>query len=206
MADGVRLIHDQAQDGNHMVDHTEDSDVFTVDNLAGYDAVIWLQVSGDVLDEAGRVAFAGYLRNGGGFAAIHGPADAEWSWPEYEDIVGARFQYHPADGNQKADVVVEAEDPSTAHLPNPWQWADEWYVFKRNPRGHKEILLRVDESTYDTDAESMGEDHPVTWRGRYGKGRTWYTSLGHHAESYADPAFREHLRGGIASVLRAADR
>lgn len=199
--DGVRLITDQAYEDGNTLDHSEDSTLFTLENLARYDAVIWLQVTGNVLDEAGRRAFSAYLNAGGGFAGIHVTADAERSWPAYEDIVGARFAHHPRSPNQLASLAVEAAHPSTDHLSNPWLWADEWYAFERNPRGCKEVVLSVDETTYDPEFSHMGDDHPISWWGQWGKGRTWYTSLGHHSIAYSNPVFRAHIRGGVASVL-----
>lgn len=200
---GIELIQSSARDSGIGVDHTEDEADFGADNLNRYAAVVWLQVSGDVLDEAGRQAFDDYLRGGGGFAGVHGAADAEWTWPAYEDIMGARFLYHPLQQQfQAARVITELDDPATTPIPQPWNWRDEWYAFKRSPRGPFEILLRIDESSYDPEDKPMGGDHPVSWRGRYGDGRTWYTALGHTIESYSDPTFRAHLWGGIQSVLR----
>jgi uncharacterized protein len=203
LVEGVELVQACASNSGVTVDQTEDETDFNSANLDRYDAVVWLQVSGDVLDAAGRDAFDAYLRAGGGYAGIHGAADAEWSWPTYESIVGARFAFHPMRHHlQTARVITELSDPSTAHLPPSWNWGEEWYSFKRNPRGEFEILLRIDESSYDPEDKPMGDDHPVSWRGRHGEGRTWYTSLGHQAASYADPVFRDHIWGGIKSVMR----
>ncbi|HWH99985.1 MAG TPA: ThuA domain-containing protein [Propionibacteriaceae bacterium] len=201
--EGVDLVQACARDNGVTVDHTENESAFNAPNLNRYDAVVWLQVLGDVLDGPGRSAFEAYLRAGGGYAGIHGASVAEPSWPSYESIVGARFVFHPMDHQfQTALVITELHDPSTAHLPQSWTWLDEWYSFERNPRGESEILLRIDESSYDPEDQPMGDDHPVSWRGRHGQGRTWYTALGHLAESYADPVFRNHIWGGITSVLR----
>lgn len=203
ITDGVELVLSSASGDDVVVDHTEDEAAFESSDLNQYDAIIWLQVSGDVLSEAGRLAFDNYLRAGGGFAGIHGAADAEWSWPAYESIVGARFLFHPLERvTETATVIAEASDLSTDHIPQPWAWQEEWYAFKRNPRGEFTILLRIDESTYHPETEPMGDDHPVSWRGRYGQGHTWYTALGHAVESYSDPIFREHIWGGIKSVMR----
>lgn len=64
------------------------------------------------------------------------------------------------------------------------------------------ILLRIDENSYDPEDEPMAEVHPISWRGTYGNGRTWYSALGHWAQAYEDQAFRDHLWGGVLSVLR----
>ena len=43
----------------------------------------------------------------------------------------------------------------------------------------------------------MGKDHPIAWCRRLGKGRIWYTALGHTAASFTEPLFLQHLLGGI---------
>lgn len=201
IGDGVSLITECAENAGVGVDHTEDAGVFTIEHLREYAATVWLQVSGDVLTDAGRSAFHDYVRGGGGFAGIHGAAFAELSSPEYEEIVGARFAYHPENGCQTAVLHKEGHHASIEAVPDPWIWDEEWYAFERNPRGTCTILLRVDESTYDPERVSMGADHPIAWCGTYGLGKTWYTSLGHHAAAYTEPPFREHLWNGITSVL-----
>lgn len=201
IAAGIEMIGRSARD--HGVEMTATEDPAALDDLAGLDAVVWLQVSGDVLGPSQRAAFARFLRGGGGFAGVHGASDAERSWPEYEDIVGARFLYHPHDQAQAADVLVaDKEHPSARHLPARWNWTEEWYVFDRNPRGRVDVVLTVDEQTYDAEEHAMGPDHPVSWQGRFGAGRTWYSALGHHPEAYEDSDFAAHVWGGISGVLR----
>jgi type 1 glutamine amidotransferase len=198
---GIALIQQAAAADGVEVVATEDNAAFEAPALAGFDAAVWLQVSGDVLTDPQREAFGAFLRAGGGFAGIHGASDAERSWPDYEDIVGARFLYHPKLQAQTADLWAEATHPCTAGLPEPWRWTEEWYTFERNPRGLVEVLLKVDEQTYDVQEQCMGADHPICWAGHFGAGRTWYTALGHHRESYADPVFARHIWGGITSVV-----
>lgn len=55
----------------------------------------------------------------------------------------------------------------------------------------------MDETSYDPGPGGMGEDHPVAWFRPVDEGRAWYTNLGHRSETYAEPAFRDHLLGGI---------
>jgi type 1 glutamine amidotransferase len=202
---GAEALRELAAEAGVELDHSEDGDVFTEQNLARYSAVVWLDVSGDVLDGEQRTALAGFLRGGGGFAGIHSASDGEWSWPEFEEIIGARFLSHPNDDLQLQTAQLRVRDathPSTRGLPDPWSWTDEWYVFTTNPSDRVEVLLEVDESTYDVDGVPMGERHPISWRSSFGEGRTWYTALGHRDEYFADPSYRAHLWGGIDSVLR----
>ena len=202
---GVAALRALAVESGWELDHSEDGAAFTEQNLAQYAATVWLDASGDVLDAGQRSALAAYLRGGGGFAGIHSASDAEWNWPEFEHIVGARFLSHPNEELQFQEArldVTDASHPSTRELPDPWLWTDEWYVFTSNPSERVEVLLEVDESTYDTDGVPMGPRHPISWHSTFGAGRTWYTALGHRPETFADAHFRAHLAGGIASVLR----
>lgn len=206
IARGVELIRTESALLDVEVLHTEDSSVFAADSIKLFDAAVWLHVSGDVLADEERNAFGEYLQGGGGFAGIHGTADAEYGWSDYSQIVGARFLYHPQDQSQRASIRIENhEHASTVDLPEPWDWADEWYSFQENPRPHVNVLLRVDESTYDPQEHPMGEDHPLSWSGNYGAGRTWYTSLGHHPGTYSDRNFISHVWGGVRSVIPALD-
>lgn len=198
--DGVRAVSALAEADGLSVHHTEDHRVFTPEELRGYELVVWLSTSGEVLEPAGRAALAAWLAAGGGFAGIHAASTSEYGWPDYEDIVGAWFDRHP-DVQTGTIHVEDREHPSTAALPATWTHCDEWYDFRRNPRGRVHVLATVDESTYE--GGGMGADHPVAWCGRYGQGRTWYTSLGHASETYDDELFLAHVQGGLRSVRRA---
>lgn len=179
-------------------DHTEDAAVISDDGLAPYTLLVWLSVTGDVLDDERRAAFSGWLSAGGAWAGVHGASVAEPSWPEFERLAGAVFTDHPE--IQPATVLVaDASHPSTEELPPAWEHVDEWYNFRHRPAIDRTVLLTVDEATYR--GGTMGEDHPISWCGPYGRGRTWYTALGHAPEAYDDPLVVSHLRGGLRSLL-----
>jgi len=194
---GVRAVAALAEDDGLIVHHTEDPAVFTAEELRGYAVVVWLSTSGDVLDEAQRAAFGKWLRDGGAFAGIHGATTAEPGWPEFERIVGAVFASHPE--IQPGTVHVEdPTHPSTTAIRSPWEHTDEWYDFRSDPRGRVQVLLTVDEASYS--GGHMGQGHPIAWCHRYGKGRCWYTALGHRVETYEDEVCLAHLRGGLRSL------
>src|SRR5690606_33127105 len=107
---------------------------------------------------------------------------------------------HPA--IQTATLIRgSAGDASTAHLPAQFDFTDEWYNFRENPRPGATVLLRLDESTYKPGDGAMGDDHPISWKREVGLGRAWYTGLGHRPETYADARFVGHLAGGVDWVL-----
>jgi type 1 glutamine amidotransferase len=164
-------------------------------SLDGYDAVVFLSTSGEVLDEPGRVALLDHIAGGGGFLGVHSAACTEYEWPAYGELLGARFAGHPP--MQPAVLTVDRSHPATAHLPRQWHRTDEWYDFRTPPRDVT-VLATVDEATYT--GGGMGADHPLVWYRRHGRGRSFYTALGHATEAYDDPVFRAHLLGALGWV------
>ncbi|MFF9378058.1 ThuA domain-containing protein [Streptomyces griseoluteus] len=199
--DGVAAVQQLGATDGLTVDATEDAGAFTTRNLRRYDAVVFLSTTGDVLDAAQQRAFEGYIRQGGGYVGVHAAADTEYDWPFYGGLAGAWFASHPA--IQPATVVVEDHaHPSTAALPARWERTDEWYNYRSNPRARAHVLASLDESSYS--GGTMSGDHPIAWCQSYQGGRAFYTGGGHTRESYADPAFRAHLRGGLRWATGAA--
>ncbi|PFG40131.1 uncharacterized protein DUF1349 [Georgenia soli] len=202
--DGVEAIRQLGDEHGFSVEHTEDPTSFTTENLQDFDVVVWLSTTGDVLNADQQAAFEQYIQNGGGYAGIHAASDTEYGWEWYGDLVGAYFSGHPQ--NQDATVVVEdPAHPSTAHLEARWDRYDEWYSFRDNPRGDVHVLASLDEESYDPGSHAMGEDHPIAWCQEFDGGRAWYTGGGHTSESFAEPAFLEHLLGGLQTAAGVVD-
>lgn len=195
-------------------------DIFITDNAASHNAadlqrfaaVVWNNVSGDVLTEQQRADFRAWLEAGGGWLGIHGSGgDPSYQWPWYpQTLIGAQFVGHTMNPQfQDADVLV-AEPPAdvTAHLPARWRIAnEEWYAFDSSPRAKGyEILLVMDESSYSTSGKSffgtdrMEGEHPIAWRHQVGEGRVFYSAIGHQAATYSIPAYREFLARGLEWV------
>lgn len=177
------------------VDATEDGAEFNDASLARYDVVVFLATTGDVLSDDQQAAFERYIRAGNGYVGIHSASDTEHAWPWYGELVGAYFKGHPE--IQDATYAVEDRShPSTSHLPERWTRTDEHYNFKSNPRANVNVLMSLDESSYDVGDGAMG-DHPIAWYHEHDGGRAFYTGLGHVLESYDDPLVQQHLQGGI---------
>ncbi|WP_052852745.1 ThuA domain-containing protein [Streptomyces avicenniae] len=196
---GVTAFAELAAEHGIDVTATEDPDVLTA-RLPGSAAVVFLSTSGAVLTDAGRDALRTHLADGGGFVGVHAASTTEYDWPWFGgELVGAVFDGHPP--IQEGTVVVEDRDhPATAHLDGRWDVTDEWYNFTANPRARVRVLASADESTYE--GGTMGADHPLVWCHETGGGRSFYTALGHRAESYAEPVFRRHLLGGLLWAAR----
>jgi type 1 glutamine amidotransferase len=197
--DGVRLLRDIAGEKGWSMDHTEDAAAFMTENLARYAAVVWLNTSGNILDEAQKAAFQAYIEGGGGYVGIHAASDTEYEWPWYAEMIGAHFLGHPE--IQPAAIDVERHNhPATEMLPPRWERTDEWYNFRRNPRQRDgiRVLMTLDESTYSPGEGAMGRDHPIAWYRKMGDGRVFYTALGHTRGTYVEPLFQAHIAGALA--------
>jgi hypothetical protein len=212
---GVALIESIAKESGWSVFHTESGAAFTPEHLARFAVVVWHQVSGDVLDDAQKAALKSWLENGGGWVGIHGAGgDGSYVWQWYvNDLVGAQFIGHPMGPQfQEAKLVVEDRShPATAQLPESFVHDEEWYSFDQSVRGKGyRVLATVDESTYQPRLRflgqekdlRMGADHPVVWSHCVGRGRTFYSALGHQAKSYQEPEMKSLLAGAIAWAAR----
>jgi type 1 glutamine amidotransferase len=174
---------------------TDKGGAINTKTLNQFDAVIWNNISGDVLSLSQRKALQNYLKNGGGFVAVHGSAgDPVYFWDWYPDkLIGARFKGHPMNPQfQEARVVVNTAHPLAKAVPSEWRMTDEWYSFRTNPRAvGANVLLTLDESTYKPEGMGqdlkMGEDHPIAWTNCIGTGRMFYSAIGHMPETYSQP-------------------
>ncbi|MFE6548001.1 ThuA domain-containing protein [Streptomyces sp. NPDC057746] len=196
--DGVAAVRQLGERSGFAVDATEDAGAFTSKNLKRYDAVVFLSTTGDVLDSTQQSAFEGYIRHGGAYVGIHAAADTEYDWEFYGGLAGAYFQSHPAIQQAEVDVEDRAH-PATSELARTWERTDEWYNYRSNPRERAHVLASLDESSYT--GGTMNGDHPIAWCQNYQGGRAFYTGGGHTKESYTDPAFLRHLRGGITWAI-----
>lgn len=179
---------------------TEDASVFTPENLRGYRAVIFVNTTGDVLDAAQQQALQDFIEAGGGFMGVHSAADTEYDWPWYGQLVGAWFRSHPP-GLQTTRVQFSQD--GIAESGREWTVTDEIYNYRDNPRPNVQVLATVTEADYQ--GGTMGADHPISWCHPQGKGRSWYTGLGHEARLYEHPTFLRQLARGLRYVSSRAD-
>lgn len=190
---GVQTLREIAAEKGWKIEATEDAAAFTPENLAKFDAVVFLCTTGDVLDSAQQSAFEGFVKKGGGYAGVHSATDTEYDWPWHGKLAGAYFTSHPQ--VQSAHVVAEDRaHPSTSFLPAPWVRVDEWYDFRLSPRGNVRVLASLKPDSYQGGKMA---DHPIVWCQEFEGGRSWYTALGHTESTYDELLFRRHLTEGI---------
>ena len=193
---------------------TDKAGAITPSILKKFDAVIWNNVSGDVLTVSQRQAFKSYIEGGGGYVGIHGAGgDPVYYWDWYADtLIGARFAGHPMNPQfQDAKVIVVDEKSAIVRELAPgWTMKDEWYSFHTNPRASgARVLAALDESSYVLKGVGgedlhMG-DHPITWTNCVRNGRSFYSAIGHRPESYSEPHNVKLLERGIAWAAGAGE-
>ncbi|USN99526.1 MAG: ThuA domain-containing protein [Phycisphaeraceae bacterium] len=197
--EGIACLKQLGRDAGFSVDATEDAGAFTSENLANYGVVVFLNTTGDVLDDDQQAAFEAWYRAGHGYLGVHSASDTEYDWPWYGQLVGAYFNRHPA--IQPARIIVDdREHPATAHLGgfphfNTWPRTDEWYDFRAAPVPAVHRLLSLDQYTYR--GGEMDGEHPIAWFHEFDGGRAIYTAGGHTKESYSEPEYRRHLLGAL---------
>lgn len=188
------------QEHGVVMDTTEDASKFTDANLKQYKAVIFLNTTGDILNEEQQKSFERYIQSGGGYMGIHSATDTEYSWPWYGQLAGAWFAGHPGPDNvQKGTfIVVDKNNPATSFLPEKWEREDEFYSFKSiSDKIH--VILKIDEKTYR--GGTNGDDHPMAWYHEFDGGRAFYTAGGHTDSSFSEPLFLRHIWAGLQYAM-----
>jgi len=198
-----QLMRQFAEQGQWALALTENGAVFNSEQLAQFDLVVWNNVTGPALTPDQQVAFEAYIEGGGGYLGIHAAGDGshkDWDWYANQ-VIRSQFTMHPLWPQiQTATLNFEAaQHPITQSLPAQWQMQDEWYSFESSVRGQgSEVLMTIDENSYDPNLWSMGDDHPLIWAHEQGAGRVVYSAPGHLASSYADQRYQRLLHQAIA--------
>lgn len=210
----IDALKSRASSINVQYDVTEDQSLFTEDYLKQFDAVLFLNNSGEILDEAGKGGLQRYLDSGGNFIGVHCASACLYNDEFFKKEIGALFDYHPDICAAVYDVIGPSH-PSTSILPKRWELHDEVYNFMSDPRDvGATVVLSVDESTYTDDGVRKydhGDPHPTAWFQERGAGvqpggiagRSFYTSLGHAIETWHNELFLAHVLGGIQWAVQS---
>jgi uncharacterized protein len=192
---------------------TKDGTVFTPENIAKFDAFLFY-TQGDLLSEEskdgshpmskeGKEAFLEAIKNGKGFVGFHCASDTFHSSPQlweaqpvgkrdpYIDMVGGEFIVHQS----QQETTMTAVDPKFPGAKHSFKMLEEWYSLK-NFADDLHVLL-VNETKDMHDKCYARPPYPASWIRNYGKGRVFYTSMGHREDVWTRPEFQELVVGGI---------
>jgi uncharacterized protein len=119
-------------------------------------------------------------------------------------MIGGYFDEHPW-GTFDAPIVVEdPEFPGMSQWPHSFTLKDEIYQIKNYSRDDRRVLMRLDASKLNLNnprVHRTDKDFAVAWAKMYGKGRVYYTTLGHVDENWDDPRFQKMITEAIQWAL-----
>ncbi len=171
---------------------------FLVRNLNYFDAIFFFGVREVDLTPEQRADLLSFVRDDGkGFIAAHSAATGFFSWPEFGEMLGGRFDEHPWGRAGIADATVVVDDPvfpAMKGFPARVVLNDEHYQLKDFSREKIRVLAHLDPASVDLKAPLVhrtDKDFPVAWAKTYGKGRVFYSTLGHAAESWDNPVIQK---------------
>ncbi len=188
-----------ADTGHFSVDVTRDVGLINAENLKKYDALMFYTTGELPISGEQKKAFVDFIRTGGAFIGVHSATDTFYEWPEYGRIIGGYFDKHP----WTQVVTVRVEDtahPATKHLGTSFEIKDEIYQFKNYSRENVRVLMTLDTSSVDLNKPNVHRtdgDFATAWCRTYGKGRVFYSALGHFEEVWRDERYRKHIVNGI---------
>ncbi len=201
-----------------------DFSFFTPEYLAGFDGLMLMTNGNLPMTDAQKKALLDFVRSGKGFIGAHCAALTFYNYPEFGEMLGGYYRRSVLQNRIGVLKVEDPNHPATKMLGGSWPLVDEFYHFGTAPwdaarptdnidvlfgnhipmgfsRDRVHVLLSLD--TAKTNMEGMpdvvkGGDYPQAWTRDYGKGRSFYTSLGHRDDIWSnDPVFRAHILGGI---------
>jgi type 1 glutamine amidotransferase len=155
-------------------------------NLNNVDAIFFMGHREVPLDGKQKADLLSFVRDEGkGFVAAHVGLTALESWPEFGELIGARFDGHPVVG---PGVIVNEDPafPATRHLPARFDFNDEFYQPKDYSREKVHVLLRLDLANVapSPSLHRPDKDYPLAWAKMYGKGRVFYGSFAHASATW----------------------
>ncbi|HEY9232570.1 MAG TPA: ThuA domain-containing protein [Blastocatellia bacterium] len=192
-----------ARSGLFEVTATKDCSLLNRESLKQYDAVVFYTTGELPISDEQKAAFLDFIKSGKGFVGIHSATDTFYKWPEYGELIGGYFDQHP----WHKEVTVRVEDqrhPATRHLPKSFQIKDEIYQFKDFSRQRVHVLLSLDTDSVDLTLPAVhrkDKDFALAWWRNYGKGRVFYSALGHREEVWRDARFQQLILGALAWAM-----
>jgi type 1 glutamine amidotransferase len=160
-------------------------------NLNYFDAIFFFGVREIDLTDQQKADLLSFVKEDGkGFVAAHTASTAFFSWPEFGEMLGGRFDEHPWGITDATVVIEDPAFPAVKHFPASSTVRDEHYQTKDFTREKLRVVASLDPKSVDLanpNVHRKDADFPVAWAKNYGKGRVFYSTLGHAPESWDTP-------------------
>ncbi|MEI6245926.1 MAG: ThuA domain-containing protein [Acidobacteriota bacterium] len=182
---------------------------FLAHNLTFYDAIFFFGVREIELTAQQKADLLSFVKDDGkGFVVAHSAATAFFSWPEFGEMLGGRFDEHPWGITDATVAVDDPKFPAMQKFPARVQLNDEFYQIKDFSRDKLRVLAHLDTSTLDMTKPLVHRtdgDFPAAWAKTYGKGRVFYSILGHSTDSWDDPIIQQMYFQAMRWSLKLVD-
>jgi type 1 glutamine amidotransferase len=168
------------------------------DRLREFDVIVpvWTMSTITPEQEAGLL---GAVERGAGIAGWHGGmADSFRNNTNYQFMVGGQWVAHPGNFIDYTVNITRPDDPITAGLDD-FRMHSEQYYLHVDP-GNEVLATTTFNGAHVPWIE--GTVMPVVWKRRWGAGRVFYCSLGHHARDFDVPEARTIVERGILWASR----
>ncbi|HUP45613.1 MAG TPA: ThuA domain-containing protein [Thermoanaerobaculia bacterium] len=159
------------------------SSALTPEALAATKLVMFVNTTGE-LEWPERQRLLDWIAAGGSFLGAHSASDTWHQWPGYLEMLGGEFESHPEEMTAEV-IVTDRVHPAGSGLLSPHPLFEEFYQFKNFAREKVTLVL------------TLADGSPMAWYRPYGKGRVFYTALGHRHDVWNSPWFQQHLTGAI---------
>jgi hypothetical protein len=182
---------------------------YNAKNLDNFDAVLFFTGGTLEMDAQQKSDFLSFIHDEGkGFIGVHSATITFTDWPEYGEMIGGYYDEHPWLTFDAPIIVEDQKFPGMQQWPREFVLRDEIYQFKSYSRDKVRVLMRLDASKLDLKNKNVhrtDDDFAVTWAKTYGKGRVYYTSLGHVLENWDDPRMQTMMVEAIKWTMHLTD-
>jgi uncharacterized protein len=182
---------------------------YNAKNLNDFDAVLFYTGGELEMNPEQKAALLSFVHDDGkGFIGVHSATITFTDWPEYGEMIGGYFDEHPW-GTFDAPILVEDPNfPGMQQWPKSFVLKDEIYQIKDFSRNTVRVLMRLDASKLDLNNPRVHRkdlDFAVTWAKMYGKGRVYYSTLGHVEQNWDDPRMQKMYVEAIRWAMGLVD-
>jgi len=195
----AKILTDIGRKSGFEVTATDDVSVMTREGLKQYDAIAFYTTGELPISDDQKQAFLDFVKSGKGFVGFHSATDTFYKWSDYGELIGGYFDGHP--WHQEVTVNVEdSRNPATQHLGSSFVINDEIYQFRNFSRDRVHVLLTLDTASVDMKKNGVHRtdgDFALAWCKDYGKGRVFYTALGHEPAVWQDERFQKLVVGAL---------
>jgi type 1 glutamine amidotransferase len=151
-------------------------------SLSNVDGIFFLGHRDVPITDQQKAELLAFVRGGKGFVAAHTGLTAFESWPEFGEMLGAKYGGHLYTGPGRV-ISEQPEHPIVRHWGGAFEYHDEFYRPNGLAREKVDVLLRFDPASASSGLPADG-DFPLVWTKTYGEGRVVYSSLSHSTEAW----------------------